>query len=336
MKAQPGHHRRARVEWEWNAETFATQLAGGTLPTTFRVPFTDAKGLAERKQIADVTKYVNALPYAKEFNPSVLAAAQGTDGKIYGLPTDVYGVGPALQPRPVRAGRARPRQAADHLGRGARRRQGDRRQDRPGRLRPDEQEQHRRLDADHAHLHARWPDGVRRRHRRPRSTTTPPSEGLQMLHDMRWDDDSMGRNTNFEWGTINEAFAAGKVGMYMSAARTSTTRWSRRTRSSRTSYGLGRAAAVGLSPTPASSVAAPSPRSAPRRSAQEQDAAVLVERLLPRCEELRPGRRRGGREDAHRGASSRSARRRCRSSTRPPGRAYRTRSSRTSTSRRTR
>ena len=81
------------VEWEWSAETFATQLAGDTLPTTFRVPFTDTKGLAEREQIADVTEYVDALPYAEEFNPSVLEAAQGTDGKIYGLPTDVYGVG---------------------------------------------------------------------------------------------------------------------------------------------------------------------------------------------------------------------------------------------------
>ena len=81
------------VEWEWTAETFATQLAGDQLPTTFRVPFTDAKGLAERQQIADVTEYVEALPYADEFNPSVLEAAKGTDGKIYGLPTDVYGVG---------------------------------------------------------------------------------------------------------------------------------------------------------------------------------------------------------------------------------------------------
>jgi multiple sugar transport system substrate-binding protein len=43
-------------------------------------------------------------------------------------------------------------------------------------------------------------------------------EALGMLHDMKWDDDSMGSNTNFEWGTINEAFAAGKVGMYMSGS----------------------------------------------------------------------------------------------------------------------
>ena len=42
------------VEWEWKAETFAAQLAGNQLPTTFRVPFTDTKGLAERKQLGTV------------------------------------------------------------------------------------------------------------------------------------------------------------------------------------------------------------------------------------------------------------------------------------------
>jgi ABC-type glycerol-3-phosphate transport system substrate-binding protein len=44
------------------------------------------------------------------------------------------------------------------------------------------------------------------------------AEGLQMLHDMRWTDDSMGQNTGYEWTPINEAFAAGKIGMYMSGS----------------------------------------------------------------------------------------------------------------------
>jgi multiple sugar transport system substrate-binding protein len=43
-------------------------------------------------------------------------------------------------------------------------------------------------------------------------------QGLEMLHDMRWDDDSMGSNTSYEWAPINEAFAAGKIGMYMSGS----------------------------------------------------------------------------------------------------------------------
>ena len=44
------------------------------------------------------------------------------------------------------------------------------------------------------------------------------AQGLQMLHDMRWTDDSMGKNTSYEWSPINEAFAAGKIGMYMSGS----------------------------------------------------------------------------------------------------------------------
>jgi ABC-type glycerol-3-phosphate transport system substrate-binding protein len=35
---------------------------------------------------------------------------------------------------------------------------------------------------------------------------------------MRWDDDSMGSNFLFDWSGINEAFAAGKIGMYMSGS----------------------------------------------------------------------------------------------------------------------
>jgi multiple sugar transport system substrate-binding protein len=38
---------------------------------------------------------------------------------------------------------------------------------------------------------------------------------LQKLHDMRWVDNSMGSNFLYDWGSINQAFAAGKIGMYM-------------------------------------------------------------------------------------------------------------------------
>jgi multiple sugar transport system substrate-binding protein len=205
------------VEWEWSAETFATQLAGDTLPTTFRVPFTDTKGLAERGQIADVTKYVDALPYAQEFNPSVLQAAQGTDGKIYGLPTDVYGVGlsynrslfeaagldPDSPPTTWDEVRADAKAIEDATG-----------------------------QAGYVQMSANNTGGwmlttltyaLGGRMESDDGTTASvdndaTKQGLQLLHDMRWSDDSMGSNTNFEWGTINEAFAAGKVGMYMSGS----------------------------------------------------------------------------------------------------------------------
>jgi multiple sugar transport system substrate-binding protein len=205
------------IEWEWNAETFSTQLAGDQLPTTFRVPFTDTKGLAERQQIADVTEYVNALPYAEDFNPSVLAAAQGTDGKIYGLPTDVYGVGlhynrdlfeqagldPDSPPTTWDEVRSDAKAIADKTGKAG----------------------YVQMSTNNTGgwmlTTLTYALGGRMESEDGKTASIDneaTAQGIQMLHDMRWTDDSMGKNTSYEWGTINEAFAAGKIGMYMSGS----------------------------------------------------------------------------------------------------------------------
>ena len=39
-----------------------------------------------------------------------------------------------------------------------------------------------------------------------------------MLQQMRWTDNSMGSNFDYGWSDINQAFAAGKVGMYVSGS----------------------------------------------------------------------------------------------------------------------
>ena len=39
-----------------------------------------------------------------------------------------------------------------------------------------------------------------------------------MLHHMRWTDNSMGSNFDYGWSDINQAFAAGNVGMYVSGS----------------------------------------------------------------------------------------------------------------------
>lgn len=205
------------VEWEWSAETFSTQLAGGTLPTTFRVPFTDTLGLSERQQIADVTEYVNALPYAEEFNPSVLEAAQGADGKIYGLPTDVYGVGlhysralfeeagldPDAPPTTWDEVREYAKTIADETG----------------------QAGYVQMSTNNTGgwmlTTLTYALGGRMESEDGTDATVDndaTSQALQLLHDMRWTDESMGKNSNFDWGTINEAFVAGKIGMYMSGS----------------------------------------------------------------------------------------------------------------------
>ena len=41
---------------------------------------------------------------------------------------------------------------------------------------------------------------------------------LNMLKKMRWTDNSMGSNFDYGWSDINQAFAAGKIGMYISGS----------------------------------------------------------------------------------------------------------------------
>jgi multiple sugar transport system substrate-binding protein len=80
-------------EYQWTGPTFATQLAGGTLPDTFNVPFTDAKTLLQNGQLANITAEVKKLPYADKFNPSVINIAQDDKGDFFGIPYGPYAMG---------------------------------------------------------------------------------------------------------------------------------------------------------------------------------------------------------------------------------------------------
>ena len=99
----------------------------GTLPDVFTIPFTDGKGLIAQHQIVNINDRVQALPYIDKFNPNVLVNGQDADGKIWAVPTQAYGMSLTYNRTLFKAGRPRSRQAADHVGRGPRRRQGDRR-----------------------------------------------------------------------------------------------------------------------------------------------------------------------------------------------------------------
>jgi ABC-type glycerol-3-phosphate transport system substrate-binding protein len=53
-------------------------------------------------------------------------------------------------------------------------------------------------------------------------TSTLDNDGtkgaLQFLHDLKWVDDSFGSKVDLDWGTINQEFAAGNIGMYTSGS----------------------------------------------------------------------------------------------------------------------
>ena len=127
-------------DYEWKATTFAAELAGGTLPTVFEIPFTDAQD-ADRATARSptCTTYVEAAAVRRRTSTrTCCSTARARTVTIYAIPAkSVYAIGLHYNRDLFTAGRARPGQAADDLGRGPRRRQDHRREDRHGRLRPD-------------------------------------------------------------------------------------------------------------------------------------------------------------------------------------------------------
>ncbi len=209
-------------EYEWKATTFAAQLAGGTLPQVFEIPFTDAKTLIENKQIADLDKQFQTLPYASKFNPAILDAGKGPDGKVYAIPgKNVYGVGlhynrdlftsAGLDPDNPPKTWDEVREAAKKIA-----------EKNPGVAGYAQMTQNNtggwqlvaNTFAHGGRVQEVNADGS--------ATSTLTNDGtkaaLQMLKDMRWGDNSMGANFMFDWGSINQAFAAGQVAMYTSGA----------------------------------------------------------------------------------------------------------------------
>ncbi|HEY8588520.1 MAG TPA: extracellular solute-binding protein [Naasia sp.] len=207
------------IEYEWTAETFTAQLAGGTLPDVYRIPLTDAKTLIANGQLADITEQVEALPYFDKFNPSVFEAVRGGDGSIYGIPREAYGMGlqynrqlfeeAGLDPDSPPTTWDEVREAAKTIA------------EKTGQAGYMQMTQGNtggwQLTAATVARGGRMqePDG-------DSWTVTADNEAtreaLQFLRELRWTDNAMGSNFLFDWGTINQAFAAGQIGMYTSGS----------------------------------------------------------------------------------------------------------------------
>ena len=87
--ANPGISVRG-VQYQWLPATFAAKLASGTLPTVFTVPFTDGRSLGNNGQLANLTKYAEAEPYYKDFNPAVIAEGIDSKKQVIAIPTAAY------------------------------------------------------------------------------------------------------------------------------------------------------------------------------------------------------------------------------------------------------
>ncbi|GAA1507643.1 ABC-type glycerol-3-phosphate transport system substrate-binding protein [Agromyces terreus] len=208
------------VEYEWTAPTFAAQLAGGSLPDVFTVPFTDTKTLLENGQLMDVTDDIDELGYADKFNPIILDEVTGSDGNVYGFPRQAYanglhynrdlfeqaGLDPDQPPTTWDEVRAAAKTIAEKTGKAgyATMASGN-----TGGWQLSVQ-----ADSRGASLQTDNGDGT--------YTSTIDNDAtkatLQYLHDLRWEDDSMGATFDLDWGSINQEFAAGNIGMYTSGS----------------------------------------------------------------------------------------------------------------------
>ncbi|HXM71322.1 MAG TPA: extracellular solute-binding protein, partial [Thermoanaerobaculia bacterium] len=206
------------VDYNWTAPTFAAKLAAGTLPTVFEVPFTDARTLGDNGQLADITPYVKKLPYFSKYNPAVLAEGTDAKGQIIALPKGAYaqalhynralfsqaGLNPNKPPTTWTQLRADAKQIAQRTGKTG-----------YAEMAKDDNTAGWILTTVVYSLGGRMETGTGTS---AKATLDNPKtiQALNLLKAMRWTDNSMGSNFEYSWGDINQAFAAGTIGMYIS------------------------------------------------------------------------------------------------------------------------
>jgi ABC-type glycerol-3-phosphate transport system substrate-binding protein len=204
------------VETLWDPTTFQAQAAGGQLPDVLNVPFTEPQGMIARKQVADLTKALKDDGLLDELNPSVLKIAQDQSGNVFAVPTAAYSVGlvynrdlftkagldPDKPPATWDEVRADAKLIAQKTG-----------------------------QAGYAQMTTNNTGGwmfttqtyafggtIENADGSQATFDDAPSRAaLQALHDMKWVDKSMGQAVLYDIDGISKAFAAGKIGMYMSA-----------------------------------------------------------------------------------------------------------------------
>ncbi len=203
-------------EYNWTAPTFTAALAGGTLPDVFTIPFTDGKGLIAQHQIVNIDSLVRALGYADKFNPNVLVNGQDADGKIWAVPIAAYGMSltynrtlfsqagldPDKPPATWDEVRAAAKTIAEKTGLAG-----------YAQMATENTGGWQLTTSTYAlggRMETVGADG--------KVTATldnaQTKAALERLKTMRWDDDSMGSTFDYAWGSINQAFAAGQIGMF--------------------------------------------------------------------------------------------------------------------------
>lgn len=209
------------IEYQWTGTTFAAELAGGTLPDVFNVPFTDSKTLANNGQLADITEAFNKTSTAKKWNKNVLDVATGDNGKIYGVPWGPYAMAlsynrdiftqAGLDPNKPPTTWDEIQQDAKIIA-----------QKVPGVAGYMQMTKGNtggwELAANTYALGGRLEKVGSDGKVTVKTDNQQTKQALQWLQEMRWGDNSMGSNFLWDWSGINQGFASGKIAMYMSGS----------------------------------------------------------------------------------------------------------------------
>jgi multiple sugar transport system substrate-binding protein len=208
------------VEYQWTGPTFAAKLAARTLPTVFEVPFTDARALGDNGQLADLTAEIKQLPYYSKYNQAVLAEATTAKGKIIALPKGAYamalhynrklfaaaGLDPNKPPTTWAQVQAYANQITQKTGKAG-----------YAQMAKDDNSAGWVFTTLVYSLGGRMETGRGTSAKATLNSATAVT-ALNMLKKMRWTDNSMGSNFDMGWSDINQAFAAGNVGMYLNGS----------------------------------------------------------------------------------------------------------------------
>jgi multiple sugar transport system substrate-binding protein len=186
----------------------------------FTVPFTDAKTLLQNGQLNDVTDEIEALGYTDKFNPIILDAVTGDDGQLYGFPRQAYAMGlhynrdlfeaAGLDPDAPPTTWDEVRTAAAAIS------------DATGKAGFMEMTMNNTGGWQLVAASVARGGSIQEGDAESGYTSTINNPGtvaaLEFLQELRWEDDSLGSNFLLDWGSINQEFAAGNIGMYTSGS----------------------------------------------------------------------------------------------------------------------
>ncbi|GIG68780.1 ABC transporter substrate-binding protein [Phytomonospora endophytica] len=201
---------------KWEAQTFQAKLAGGTLPTVMGVSLTYSHELIENGQLPDMTPYLDELGLVADLNPLALDNAKDDGGKIYTIPTGLFSVGiaynraifakagldPDTPPATWEDVRAFARQIKAKVGGVT-----------PYAQMTTNNTGGWMLTTMTYSLGGRVQNDAGTEAVMGQQTI----DALQLLHDMRWGDDTMGREFLYDQEAVRQAFAGGTIGMVLQA-----------------------------------------------------------------------------------------------------------------------